>query len=180
MTATVSPKRNDVYTALRALLQGIVGGNPPPQVIIGLGNRVPMPNAPFIAITTIGTARLDTNVDTDTDGYPLLPGTTSSEQATRMDLQFDFYGPQSNSWATMVSTLFRDDYSFEILAPVCAPFYADDPIMVPLISAENQYLQRWTVTAAIQYNPVTVTAQDFSTTLDIVPINVDEEFPPAA
>lgn len=177
--STVAPHKSDVYTSLRAFLQGLIGGSPPVEIITGLGNRVPMPRAGFIALTAIGNERIETNIDTDVDGFPEgEPQVTQSQQATRLDIQLDFYGPKSNSWATMVSTMFRDEYACDALGPVCQPLYADDPIMAPLITAEKQYLQRWTVTAAIQYNPVTSTAQSFSTTLDIVPINVDVAFPP--
>lgn len=180
MNATISPQLADVYAALRTFIQGVVGPNI--EVIEGLGNRVPMPAWPFIAMTAIASHRQATNVDTDTDLFyatPPQPGITSSEQSTQLDLQLDFYGPLSNSWATMIGTLFRDDYACEALAPLCQPLYADDPQMMPLTTAEDQYLERWTVTASIQYNPVVVTGQTFAATLDIVAKDVDVIFPPS-
>ena len=173
--ASVTPQKQDVEQALRGLIQGIVGGTPPIEIVLGLGNRVPMPKNGFIAMTAIGSYRLETNQDTDIDGFyavPPAPGITQALQATRLDLQIDFYGKYSNSWATMFGTLFRDDYSCEILGSVCQPLYADDPRMIPLISGEDQYLERWSVDCAIQYNPVTTTAQSFSASINIVPINV--------
>jgi hypothetical protein len=178
MSATVSPGMVDLYVALRAFIQGVIGGTPPVPVIQGLGNRAAMPAGPFIAMTRVGSYRLATNVDTDTDGYPSNPQITSALQATRLDIQIDFYGPNSGDWATMIGTLFRDPYASDALGDICQPLYADDPRMMPLITAEKQYLERWMVLAALAYNPVTVTPQAFFTTLDIVPINVDVRIPP--
>ncbi len=172
----ISGTKRDVYIALRALIQGVIGDDV--EVIVGLGNRVSMPLNPFVAITAISSVRQATNVDTDTDYYPSAPGVTAAEQSTKLGVQLDFYGPQSNSWATMVSVLFRDEYACEALGQVCQPLYADNPMMMPLTTAEDQYLERWTVTAAIQYNPVTTTAQSFATTIDATAIEVDAIFHP--
>ena len=172
---TVSPTLDDVFEDLRAYLLTIVG--PGVEVIRGLGNRVSMPDAPFVVMTAVNSYRIETNQDTYLDGFPTSPGIAQSLQATKLCVQLDFYGPQSSSWAVMVGTLLRDDQACEALN-VCQPLYADDPRMMPLVTAEDQFLERWTLQAYVQYNPVTTTALGFSTTLDIVPINVDEEFPP--
>ena len=178
MNATVSPQKKDVYEALRGLFQQMLPP-PVPPIILGLGNRVATPKGAFIAMTAIGDVRLETNIDTDVDGYFTGgPQITQSMKPTRLDIQIDFYGPNAQSWALMTEILFRDDYAFEALEPDVAPLYADDPIMVPLVDGEDQYLNRWTVTAAVQFNPITVTAQSFSTTLNTKVILVDEEFHP--
>lgn len=173
-TATISPTSREVYEALRGFIRGVLG---PVQVIRGLGSNVGIPNGPFIAITGILDTRLETNIDSDEDLYP-LPGVTRAMKPTRMDIQIDFYGPKSSSWALQIGILFRDDYACEALGEICQPLYADDPLMMPLVTAEDQYLERWTVDAAIQVNQVTTTPQTFSTTIDATAINVDEAFPP--
>jgi hypothetical protein len=33
--------------------------------------------------------------------------------------------------------------------------------MMPLISGEQNYVQRWTITAELQYNPITTTPMEF-------------------
>lgn len=178
MSATVSPTLADVYGAIRAFIIGVIGNYP---VIQGLQNRTAMPAGPFVLMQAIGWQRLEWNIDDDTDGglvVPPAPQITSSLQATRVDVQIDCYGPDSNSWATMLGTLIRDEYACDALAPVCQPLFSDEARMIPLTTAEAQYLERWSLTAAFQYNPVTVTPQSFAVTLDVVPINVDVEFPP--
>jgi len=178
----ISPELPAIYQALRQFIQGVIGGSPAIEVILGLDNRVPMPAAPgFIVITAIGSYRLETNIDTDVDGMfltPLQTGTMQSNQPTRLEIRIDLYGPDSSDWAIMLGTLFRDDYAVQALAPLCAPLYADEPRMLPLISAEAQYIEHWILLASVQYDPITVTGLGFATTLNIVPINVDEEFPP--
>lgn len=179
--ATVSPTLPDVYTALCSFIQSIVGTDV--ELAQGLGNRVSMPQGPFIAVTAVSQSRLQTNIDTDFDGFysdPQTPGTTSSDASMQLDIQIDCYGPNSHDWATMISTLMRDPYGCTALAPVCQPLYADDATMIPLITAEDQYLERWMLNAAIAYDPVTVTAQSFFATLDAVAILVDARFPPGA
>lgn len=174
-TATLSPTAAEVFESLRGFLRQILG---PIEVVRGLGARVAMPRGQFIAITGVLDSRLETNIDTDVDGYPNAPQVTRSLKPTRMDIQLDFYGPRSSSWAIEIGILFRDEYACEGLAPICQPLYADDPRMMPLVTAEDQYLERWTVDAAIQVNQVTTTPQTFSTTIDATAINVDEAFPP--
>ena len=176
MTATISISKNNVYAALRAFIQQAIGATV--EIIIGLGNRVPEPNAGFVCITGIASTRQATNVDNDLDQYPTGPGVTMSTKSTRLHLQLDFYGPSSNAWAVIVSTLFRDQYACDELGSVCQPLYADDPKMMPQITAEDQYLERWMLNAAVQYNPVTTTAQSFSATITPIAKDVDVVFPP--
>jgi hypothetical protein len=176
-TTTVAPTLSNIYQDLRSFLLTVVGPDVP--VIQGIDNRVPMPENPFVAMTAIGSYRIETNQDTYVDGFfasPQVAGTTQSLQATKLAFQLDFYGPQSNAWATMVGTLFRDDVACEIFQ-IAQPLYADDPRMMPMITAEDQFLERWTVNAYVQYNPVVTTTLTFATSLNVTPINVSEEFP---
>jgi hypothetical protein len=50
--------------------------------------------------------------------------------------------------------------------------------MVPLVTGEEQYLERWTVRAVLQYNPVTTVLQDYAGSATVNVINVDERYPP--
>ncbi len=181
MTTTDTPTLDDIYTKLRAFLRTIVGDDV--EVMQGLGNRVPLPAGPFVAMTAIMQLRLATNQDAYTDEpddtVPSVPvGLRSIQQNTRIDVQLDFYGADSGNWAAMASTLLRDDYGCEMLAPAAQPLYADDAKMAPLVTGEEQYLQRWIVTATLQYNPVTTLPQQFADAAVVDLINVDERYPP--
>ena len=113
-------------------------------------------------------------------------GAKTMFMSAEVTIQLDFHSPDflAGDFAQTVSIALRDEFGTSFFSALAAPFnnvsplYADDPIRGPLTNAEAQYEDRWIVSAVLQYNPVTTTALGFSTTLDIVPINVDEEFPP--
>ncbi|OYV48595.1 MAG: hypothetical protein B7X10_02855, partial [Burkholderiales bacterium 21-58-4] len=90
--------------------------------------------------------------------------------------QIDCYGPLSSDWAAMLSTLLRDEYACDAMAGV-QPLSADDPKMVALVDGEQQYEERWSITALLQYNPATVTPMKFFDAVDVGLVNVDETYP---
>lgn len=176
MTVTSSPVLTDIYTAVRAFILTIVPTGT--EVLQGIDNRVPQPAGPFVLMQVLYQLRLATNEDTYDDPFPTPGGTQNAKASMRLDMQLDFYGLDSLQWATETQTLWRDEVGCDALAPNCQPLYAEDPRMIPLVTGEEQYLQRWSLTAALQYNPVTVTAQEFADTLDVTLIDVDKEYPP--
>lgn len=164
--ATVVNTLTDVYTALGDFIVAMLGLNPG-QVIQGYPNRTAMPVGPFVAMTAMLKKRLRTNVDnyqSTTDPAP-APGPVTSEQGQQVTVQLDVYGPESSDWADILTTLLRDNVACLALAPKCQPLYADDPIRAPLTDAEAQYDDRWIISALIQYNPITTTAQEYATVL---------------
>lgn len=175
MTTTVAPLPDAVFTKLGAFVQTIVP--PGTEVIRGLANRVSYPAGPFVMMTGLYQFRIATNQHLYSDPFP-DPGAVSVEQKIHLDVQIDCYGPDSEAWATMLSTLLRDAIGCDALAPAAQPLYADDARMIPLVTGEEQYLERWTLTAALEYDPVTTVTQDFAGSLDIDLINVDEAYPP--
>lgn len=181
MTLAVAPTLDTVFTKLRAfLLDATIGVVPVGTLVIrGPMNRAAQPAADHVIVTPIFRKRLRTNVETDVDPYPLPdPGTMQIEQGTRLDVQVDFYGAQAGDWAAIFTTIWRSEYACDHLAPECAPLYAEDGRMLPLVTGEEQYLERWTVTAALQYNPVVTALQEFADSLTVDLINVDERYPP--
>lgn len=174
MSASIDLTLANLYTALGAFLVSILPTGT--EVVQGLGNRVPAPPGPYVAMTAILQPRLATNVVTYDESDP-NPTALAHQQSTRVDVQLDCYGPDAGAWAVMVSTLLRDEYACLALAPNCQPLYADDPRQMPFETGEAQYLSRWTLTAALQYNPVTTTAQDFADTLSVTLVDVDVEYP---
>jgi len=180
LSETVAPTISDVCVDLIAFIQSVLGSSVP--VVRGLGNRVPMPSpasAGFVVITPIYQARLAYNEDTYTipQGIPpASPTQLSVQMSTRIDIQIDCYGPNSGSWAAMLAALWKDEYACNLMHN-CQPLYADDARMIPLIDAEAQYEERWSLTASAQYNPVVTPAQTFGDTADIDLVNVQEAYP---
>lgn len=166
----ISITQDAIYLALWNFITSLIPG---PQVIQGLGNGVPMPAGPFICMTATFQARLSTNIKTVAADL-----TVSTMQPTRYDIQIDCYGPESSDWATTISTMLRDSYGCDALAPTCQPLYTNDPQQMPLITAEENYLQRWLVSAVLQFNPVTTLPQQSAIVLDVELVEIDATYPP--
>lgn len=176
MSAVLDLRLADLYTKLGTFIQTVIGVDPSTgqvvTVVQGQANRVPMPNNPFILMQAMITGRSSTNIDT----FDTVNQTQASMQKTRVKMQLDCYGPDSNAWATILSTLLRDDIGCQALAPTCQPLYTDAPFQGALIDGEEQYEERWTLMGYVQYNPVTTFAQQSATALQISVINVDERY----
>jgi hypothetical protein len=168
MTLTVSPKLDDVYAAMVAFILGIIPLDAD-HVLKGNQNRIPSPTGPFAILNVISQKRITTNIDTWDTTIP-DPSGIVRQQSIWLEMQVDLYGPASGDWAAIFSTMFRDDYGCQALAPNCQPLHADDPTRAPLITAESQYLDRWIVRAQIAYSPVISTVDQFAdaVTIDVI------------
>ena len=181
MPATISITDSDVYETLRTFLLGILPAGV--EVVKAQDNDVGEPIGPdFVTMNTITLPRLATNVDTFTDPGT-GQGTRNSLASMALHVQLDVHGPGSANNAAMISTLFRDEYACTVFAsvnPEIQPLYCEEPKQIPFINGENQYEQRWIIDAAIQYNPITQTPQDFASTVEVEIISVDAAYPPGA
>jgi hypothetical protein len=177
MPFTVSITEQDLYTALSAFLATVL---PAGVVTVQLPiNRAPMP-APvpgFVGISTSMQKRIMTNLDRWDQNDP-APASIDIEQAVKFSVKLDCYGADSFDWATMLSTLLRDEYAVTALAPTMAPLYTDDPRFMALTDGEAQYEKRWIVLAQFQYNPVITTPMQFMDAAAADLINVDVSYPP--
>lgn len=173
MSLTVSPLQSDLYAAVAAFLTSILPANTP--VIQGLGNRASMPLPGFVSMTIVLMDRLRTNFDTWNTSSP-APIETSINQGVSVTMQIDAYGPNAMDWAAMITSAWRDDYGCQLLGANCAPLYADEARLVPLIDSEAQYEQRYSINAMLQYNPVTAVPMQFANTLKVGLIDVDEAY----
>lgn len=185
MAATISITEKNVCAALRSFMLGFLASDV--EVVRAQDNDVSEPQGPdFVMMNVISLPRLATNVDTYTDPAAsggTGAGTRNSMQAIKMGVQLDVHGPNSADNSAMITTLFRDEYAciqFAAINPDIQPLYCDEPKQVPFINGENLYEQRWIITAAIQYNPVTQTPQDFFDQVQVEIINVDAAYPPGA
>ena len=175
--SNVNPIQDTLYIAMSAFLQASLGLSQS-VVLQGLPNRSAIPPASpgFVTMQIENTRRLRQNVDTwvNTDD----PTTLQVEQGTQVRMQLDFYGSSAGDWAVTMSALLRDEVGCVALAPNCQPLYTDDAQLVPLEDDEEQYEQRWSLNAYLQYNPVVTTPMTFANDLKIELINVDVTYPP--
>lgn len=173
-----APTAQDVFLVLQPFIADSLGISPS-LVIQGLPNRtaMPLPQPGFVVMQAVGKRRLRTNVDTWDTSDP-DPSTVQLEQAIRLRVQIDCYGSSSSNWSDILSTILRDEVGCVALAPTCQPLFCSDPFIAPLVDSEDQYEERWTFEAMIQYNPVVSTPMQFADTLTANLINVDERYPP--
>ena len=120
------------------------------EIIRTQENRVPMPLGQFVAINEVLTVDLATPVKIND------PGGSSAEitLSKRSDLQIDFYGPFSGDQARAFSAVFKTEHMALMLPDWVRPLYAGDAVNSPLISGEQQYVQRWILTISVQFNAV--------------------------
>lgn len=175
MTASVTPTQAAMFAALQAFVMDVTALDID-HVVQGIDNGVPMPLGGFIFMTQVAQIRLATNVDAYADPTPTT-GTKNSDQSIQVTVQLDCYGPDSGDWASILSTLLRDEYACLALAPAAQPLHADDPRMMPLVDGEQQYEQRWMVSAVLQINPVVSTPMQFFDEAEVGLIEVDATYP---
>ncbi len=145
-----------VFTVLRSYLLSFF---PDVEVIRTQDNRVPPPRNGFIALTGTGKRRIETNwrryVDTaETKVKDVI-------MPTEYAIQVDFYGKGAGEMSQAFCTLFFDDTSCEMFPNDVRPLYASDPVQMPMVSAEKQYMERWRVDIRMQCNPAVTVPQDF-------------------
>jgi hypothetical protein len=161
----------NIFSALRAFITSLVAC----PVIRTPVNRAAMPTGDFIALTPMGRTPLSTN----TDAY-----TASSEtilSPVQYTVQVDCYGAAAGDRANTLSSLFRDDYacqSFISSGFDVQPLFATDARQMPLVSGEDQYIERWTFECVMQANPVVTIAAQTADALVVNLINVDATYPP--
>lgn len=172
MSVTIDITDQNVFTALVTFFQSFLPAET--EVVQGQDNLVAMPKGGFVVMTNASMDRLSFNVDTynsvSQQKYILTP--------TRYEMQLDFYGPTSQQWAMQTQALFRDQYATDIFPANIQPLYADDPVQIPLIDGEEQYEQRWKITASLQYNPTLTTGQQSMLAIEVGLAPIDQTFKP--
>ena len=134
---------------------------PAAQIVRAQVNRVAMPPNPCVVLTEM--LQVDLSVPA-TDSQP-DDGTATVAGPTRIDVQIDFYGAQASEFCKTVKTAFRSHWGFAHFPANIKPLYTSDGIQAPLVTGEQQYESRWTLTASLQYNPIVTVPQDFADVL---------------
>lgn len=156
-----------------------LGSLAPGQPVFDAAGQVP----PGVIITALGTGTggpgtYVVNTAATIPSGVLFGGHYDALQPIQDNYQLDFHGPDSADYVQIISTLFRDNYAAEKLAPVAAPLYAGEPLQRPFDNGEQQIEFVWSLDISLQVNPVVVVPQQFAASLNIGLINVDAAFPP--
>jgi len=167
MAVNISITTKDVIKAFGNFMVPYVDGA---NIAKAQGNRVPMPAAPCIMLTEILTVDLETpSVSYDVD----LEAAIASPK--RIDIQVDFYGANAGDLCAIVKGVYRTEYATLAFPDGIKPLYCSDGNQHPLVTGEEQYLARWTLTASLQYNPVVTVVQQSATALEVevnVPVDL--------
>lgn len=147
-----------VIDALKAFIDPFVPGG---EIIRAQVNRTPMPSNPCVVLTEL--LGVDLSV-------PYVDPTITNETATikgpgRIDVQIDFYGALAGSYCKAVQAAFRTQWGFEQFPANIRPLYTSDGVQSPLLTGEQQYESRWTLTASMQYNPTVTVPQQSANAL---------------
>jgi len=150
-----------VCVALAAFLQPFVGEGTP--IIRGYDNRTAPPTDPYVELTEI----LQVDIETPSDSYDSVNQLLDIAAPKRIDVQVDIVGTAAGSQATGVQAVMRTAYAASQFPPGIAPLYCSDARCNPIITGEQQYDYRWTLTISCQYNPVVSLPQQSATSLSI-------------
>ncbi|MFA9210131.1 MAG: hypothetical protein ACEQSN_18575 [Yersinia sp. (in: enterobacteria)] len=144
-------------------------------VVQGQINRVPMPDGDLVMMTQLSAVPLSTNIN----NY----GSTTKTlmRPTQFTVQLDFYGENSMARSSSISAILRDEVGTDFFTASgydMQTLYASDAKQMPLVTGEEQYMARWTLSAVLQINQVITLPVETANTLTVDIINVDATFPP--
>jgi hypothetical protein len=156
-----------VIDALAAFMQPFMLGG---EITRGQVNRVPLADVPSAMLTEMRQVDIDTpylNFDGTTDSATISGG-------KRIDVQIDLFGTHAAEICATLKLAFRSPYAFNVMPPNIKPLYIDDGINSQLVTGENQYETRWTLTAVMQYNPTVTVPQQFADVASVAIIDAVE------
>lgn len=160
---TASITVDQVIDALAAFLAPFVPGS---SVVRAQVNRVAMPPNPCVILTEM----LQVDLSVPATDYQPDDDTATVYGPSRIDVQIDFYGAQAGEFCKAVKTAFRSHWGFAHFPANIKPLYTSDGMQSPLLTGEQQYESRWTLTASMQYNPLITVPQEFADELEVASI----------
>ena len=163
---TTSITVDNVIDALADFLQPFVNGA---DIVRAQVNRVSMPSLPCVVLTEL----FHVDLRVPSQNYDVLNAEADLSASNRIDIQVDFYGESAGDYCRSVETAFRTMWGFDKLPAGIKPLYTSDGIQSPLVSGEQQYVSRWTLTVSMQYNPIVSVPQQFADTLAATTVAAD-------
>ena len=142
MNTSITNKQ--VFVALGNFLKSMFSCD----VIIGEVNLVSMPQGSFILMNDVGKRRLSTNAHSYSS-----EGEMSVSTATEYRIQLDFYGADSGDMCQSFISLANDLYAYESFPERIKPLYTSEPMQIPLVTGEENFLEQWTTEIHLQINP---------------------------
>lgn len=172
MTATVDYTIDNLIDTLADFIEPLCGTCQQAQA-----DRVPMLKGQFCIITPLRFIRLSTTQSSKHDTGLPSTSTMSYTEVRRADLQVDLYGDGAGDRANILETVFRSGHAWEAIQAMdtrLAPLYSSDAIQAPMINAENQWQERYTLTLSLQADITVTLPQDYFDTVEFTNAQVDK------
>lgn len=152
-TASITVDR--VIDALATFVEFFVNGA---EIVRGQANRAPPPHSPAVVLTEILQKDLSFAV------VDYLPDDDQAEitGSTQIDIQIDFYGDQASDFCRAIKSVFVSHYAYQFFPENIRPLYTSDGVQSPMVTGEQQWGGRWTLTASLQYNAKVIVPQEFA------------------
>lgn len=171
---------------------GPLFNSPATMTVTAIQNGTLVPGNPLSAPTIFGETHVSRFLTGQggTGTYEVTPsrvfasgliyaGQSSILTQTQVDIQLDVHGPTSADNARRIVALLRSEYgvdAFKASNPNIAPLYSSDARQGAFVNAEQQYEDRWIVTASLQASVVTIVGQQFADQMKVGLVNVDAAY----
>lgn len=116
-------------------------------------NRTSMPKGQFCILTPLRFERLSTTRSINQDTGAPSTSAMGWTEVRRADIQVDIYGDSAGDRAVTLETVFASSYAYDLIKAIdarVAPLYSTAAIQAPMIDAEQQWQERYTLTVSLQ------------------------------
>lgn len=140
-------------------------------------NRVPMPKGKFCILTPLRFTRLSTTRDIRQDTGSPSTSAMGYTEVRQADIQVDIYGQGAGDRAIALETTFASGYGYDTIKAIddrLAPLYSSAAIQAPVINAESQWEERYTLTLSLQAHITVSFPQDYFDKAEISTEQVDD------
>ena len=142
-----------IDTAIDALADFLQPFAAASEIVRAQVNRTSMPTGDCVVLTEL------LSVDLAVPYVDLIASGVAATGRQRFDVQVDFYGASAGDQCRSVMNAFRTGWGFDSFPNGIKPLYTSDGVQSPLVSGEQQWVSRWTLTVSLQYNPVVTLPQ---------------------
>lgn len=139
-------------------------------------DRVPMPKGEFCIMTPLRFTRISSTRDIRQDTGSASDSAMGYTEARQADIQVDIYGDRAGDRAIALETVFTSSYGYDKIKSIdvrLAPLYSSAAIQAPMINAERQWQERYTVTLSLQAHITVSFPQDYFDKAEITTQQVD-------
>lgn len=150
-----------VCEAIAAFISPFLALNTP--IIRAYDNRTAPPTDPYVELTEL----LQVDIETPSATYDATNQQLDIASPKRIDVQIDIVGANAADQCAAIKGIVRTPYAAAMFPTGVAPLYCDDGRCNPMITGEQQYDYRWTLTISCQYNPTVALPQQSAITLSL-------------